>query len=73
MKNKTKWIIGFLGIIGLTVVLELISAFDNSEDTRSLTQIIVEFIPSWIGFPLIFLFSGWLVYHFYKFYKKRNI
>lgn len=72
MINKTKWTIGFLGVTAIAILMELIAAFDNSENTIPWTSYIVDNIPAFIGFPLIALFAAWLVRHFYSYYYPKK-
>lgn len=70
MNNKNKWTLGFLGVTGLAIAMEIFAAFDGNADTQPWTILITQNIPSWITYTF---FSGlfiWLIFHFKKWYRK---
>lgn len=71
MTRRTAWIVGFLGGFLAWVAAELWAAYDHSSNTVPLTNIIVEHVPMWAGFPLIVAFSIWLTTHFWIYWRKR--
>lgn len=66
------WRWGFLGLTALVVVLELIAAFDKSEQTRPWTVEIVEHIPMEITFAAIGALILWLPIHFGMRYWRKH-
>lgn len=71
MKRNT-WIILFLSVTGLAILMELWGALGPDPNTfMPWTSLIIQYIPMWIGFPVIVLFAGWLIYHFYYWYRKQ--
>lgn len=68
MKNKTKWTIGFLGVTGLAIAMELYAALFYSQDRPPWTTLIIDHIP----FEVFCLIWGglavWITIHFLKWY-----
>lgn len=71
MTRRTAWIVGFLAGFVAWIVAEVWAAFDSSTNTVPLTNIIVEHVPMWLGFPLIVAFAVWLVLHFWIYWRRR--
>ena len=66
-----KWTIAFLGLTGVVVGMELFAAYFDT-GAMPWTFYISNYIPSWIGLPLIFGFSVWLCRHFIKAYEETK-
>lgn len=72
MKAKSKWTIGFLGLGALWTAFELYAIHDSSDDTIPLTSYIINYIPWYVGYPLIVAFGCWLAYHFGYWYAEHE-
>ena len=70
--EKKWWTVGFLGITVLAVFLELFASFDGDPNTLPWTRYIVNYIPAWIGLPIIIGFAIWLVIHFMTRYQNKK-
>ena len=70
MNKGWRW--GFLSVTAAAIAMELLAVFDNNDNTEPWTTLIITYIPSWIGLPLIGGFAIWLFHHFYKWYKVKN-
>lgn len=65
-----KWRYTFIGVLLIGLAMELFAVLDHNDKTQPLTTIIVQYIPFWVGFPIIVGVCGWLIYHFYYWYKR---
>lgn len=72
MKPTTKWRIGFLGVTGLAIAMELFSIFDGNPNTTSWTYNIVTYIPEPIFWTVLVGGIAWVVNHFKHHYKKAK-
>ena len=69
-RTKKTWTLVFLGITAIAIFLEIFASFDKNPDTIPWTRYIVNYIPAWIGLPIIIGFAIWLVVHFIEKYKN---
>jgi hypothetical protein len=62
------------GIAALTLAWlawELWAAFDTSQDTWPLTQIVVTYVPAWLYLPGALVLAVWLPWHFWTNWKRQ--
>lgn len=71
--EKKWWTVGFLGIIALAILLEIFAAFDTDPNTVPLTLYVINYVPVWIGLPIIIGFAIWLVVHFINYYRNKYL
>jgi hypothetical protein len=66
-----KWLIAALTAFWL--IWELVAAFDGDTGTYPLTQLVVEYVPWWLGIPAAVVLAGWLVPHFVGNYRRKSL
>lgn len=69
---KTGWRIGFLGVTGLAVALELWASFDGNPSTEPWTDMIVTYVPGEVTALAIGGLVTWLTVHFIKRYQRKD-
>ncbi len=66
-----KWLIA--GLTGFWLTWEIIAAFDGNGGTYPLTQLVVEYVPWWLGIPAAIVLAGWLIPHFIFNYRRKSL
>jgi len=58
------WVIGILSAFVAWLGMELFAVLDGQSWTEPFTDIVVGFIPSGVGIPLVIFFTVWMQVHF---------